>query len=166
MEPPAAAELSWPDAAIERATVSGWLRVTQCCFDGIARRKATLRWGTKNFAAGVWSAAEEGLANHEEGYPDLIEEDARVRQMSIRGSLSTGGKEVHLDIVLKCTASQFGGQYAYQYVITNRSTPQVEVAWIPLMEMKKKVRSSTQSTASTITYIFVDGRSPAEGEGR
>jgi hypothetical protein len=28
-------------------------------------------------------AAEEGLASHEEGYPDLIEEDACVRTASI-----------------------------------------------------------------------------------
>lgn len=166
MESPATAEVSWPDAGIEKAAVSSWLRIAECCFDGIARRKSTLQWGTKSFAASTWSAAEEGLANHEEGYPDLIEEDARVRQMSIRGTLSAGGKEVHLDVMLKCTASQFAGQYAYQYVITNRSTPRVEVEWSQLADMKKKIKPSVQSTANTVTYIFLSGLQPEEEEGR
>jgi hypothetical protein len=160
-------EVSWPDAGIEKAA-GGWLQVAECCFDRVEQRRSTLQVGKppKPFAVSLWSAAEEGLANHEEGYPDLIEEDARVRQMSIRGSLPVGGKDVRLDVVLKSTASQFGGQYAYQYVITNRSAPRVEVDWGQLAEMKKKIRPSVQSSANTVTYIFLSHLQPEEGDSR
>jgi hypothetical protein len=45
--------------------------------------KATLRYGSQSLEVTMHHAAEEGLASHEEGYPDLIEEDARVRPASI-----------------------------------------------------------------------------------
>lgn len=165
---PSPLDVSWLDAGIEKAAVSGWLQVAECCFDRVEQRESNLQVGQppKAFAVSLWSAADEGLANHEEGYPDLIEEDARVRQMSIRGSLLVGGKEVRLDVLLKSTASQFGGQYAYQYVITNRSTPQVQVDWGQLAEMKKRIRPSVQPSANTITYIFLSHLQPREVDSR
>ena len=165
---PSPLDVSWLDAGIEKAPVSGWLQVAECCFDRVEQRKSTLQAGKppKSFAVRLWSAAEEGLATHEEGYPDLIEEDARVRQMSIRGSLSVGGRDLQLDVVLKATASQFGGQYAYQYVITNRSTPRIEVDWGQLAAMTKTIRPSVQSTANTITYIFLSHLQPQEADSR
>jgi hypothetical protein len=159
-------EIVWKDAGVEHALVRGQLQMAECCFDGVAKSKSTLQYGGKSLEVTIERAAGEGLASHEEGYPDLIEEDARVRTVSIRGTLSAGGTDVRVDLLLKCSASQFAKQYAYQYSITDRSSDPVEVEWDLLAGMRKQAAPAVQVTPSGKTYLFLSDREPAEAEGR
>jgi len=160
--------VSWPEAGIEKASVRGQLQIAECCFDGVEDRKATLQEGEppRSRQVQMRHAAEEGLAQHEEGYPDLIEEEARVRLASIRGTLAAGGREVRVDVVLKCSASQFAKQFAYQYSITDRSLDPIEVDWSLLSGMRSLMTPSVQTIPKGKTYIFLSGKEPREAEGR
>ncbi|HEV2446907.1 MAG TPA: hypothetical protein VGS58_13345, partial [Candidatus Sulfopaludibacter sp.] len=100
------------------------------------------------------------------GYPDLIEEDARVRTVSITGTLSAGGRDVRVDLVLKCSASQFAKQFAYQYSITDRSPDPLEVKWDLLQRMRQHAVPSVQPIPNGKTYLFLSDRTPREAEGR
>ena len=159
-------EVAWQAAGVEHATLKGDLSVAECCFDGVARANATLRAGSQIVEVTMNRAAEEGLANHEEGYPDLIEEDARIRTVSIRGTLSDSGRDVRVDLVLKCTASQFARQFAYQYSITDRSADPVEVKWDLLEKMRQRLTPSVQGASGGKTYLFLTDAAPREAEGR
>lgn len=159
-------EVSWQAAGIEQAVLKGDLSVAECCFDGVAAAKATLRAGSQFVGVTVSRAAEEGLANHKEGYPDLIEQDARIRTVSIRGTLSDSGRDVRVDLVLKCTASQFAKQFAYQYSITDRSADPVEVKWDLLDNMRQRLTPAVQAASGGKTYLFLTDAAPRETDGR
>ena len=159
-------EIAWLDAGIERAVLKGQLQIAECCFDGVAATKSELRYGTKTAEVTMQRAAEEGLLNHEEGFPDLIEEDARVRTVSIRGTLSIGDSDLRVDILLKCSASQFAKEYAYQYSITDRSQDPVEVEWDLIGMMRKYTNPSVQGIPGGKTYLFLSAKTPKETQGR
>jgi hypothetical protein len=159
-------EVAWQAAGIERAALKGDLSIAECCFDVVASAKATLRAGSQLMEVTMNRAAEEGLAGHEEGYPDLIEEDARIRTVSIRGTLSDSGRDVPIRLVLKCTASQFAKQFAYQYSITDRSAVPVEVKWDLLESMRRRFTPSVQAASGGKTYLFLADAAPREAAGR
>lgn len=159
-------EIGLPEAGIERASLRGELQMAECCFDGAAAIKATLHFDGRSLSLNMRHSAEEGLANHEEGYPDLIEEDARVRTASIRGVLAANGKDVRVDITLKCTASKFAKQYAYQYSITDHSPDRVDIVWDLVDVMRKHVVPSVQDVPGGKTYLFLSDAAPKEAEGR
>lgn len=163
---PEPAPIAWPGAGIDRADLKGDLQIAECCFDGVRAAKATLLYRTATLEATIERAAEEGRANHGEGYPDLIEEDARIRTVSIRGTLSDSGREVRVDLVLKCTASQFAKQFAYQYSITDRSADPIEVRWDLLDAMRQRLTPSVQAISGVKTYLFLTDAAPREAEGR
>lgn len=159
-------EVAWQAAGIERTVLKGDLSIAECCFDGVAAAKATLRAGSQLMEVTMNRAAEEGLAGHEEGYPDLIEEDARIRTVAIRGTLSDSGRDVRIDLVLKCTASQFAKQFAYQYSITDRSADPIEVRWDLLDGMRQRLTPSVQAVSGGKTYLFLADAAPREAEGQ
>jgi hypothetical protein len=165
-EAKSAVEIRWKEAGIERALVKGELQIAECCFDGAGLSKATLQYGSHALELTIHHDEEEGLAHHEEGYPDLIDEDARMRIVSIRGTLSTGGQDVRIDILLKCTASQFAKQFAYQYSVTDRSTDPIEIKWDLIEGMQQRGRASVQAIPSGKTYLFLSDAPPQEKEGR
>jgi hypothetical protein len=165
-ESKAALQIGLPEAGIERASLRGELQMAECCFDGVTTSKATLHFDGRSLSLNMKHSAEEGLANHEEGYPDLIEEDARVRTASIRGTLTADGRDVRVDITLKCTASKFAKQYAYQYSITDRSVDPVDIAWDLVDAMRKHVTPSVQDVPGGKTYLFLSDAAPKEAEGR
>jgi hypothetical protein len=159
-------QIGLPEAGIERASLRGELQMAECCFDGVAAIKAVLHVDGRSLPLNMKHSAEEGLANHEEGYPDLIEEDARVRTASIRGTLTADGRDLRVDITLKCTASKFAKQYAYQYSITDRSLDLVDITWDLVDAMRKHVTPSVQDVPSGKTYLFLSDAAPREAEGR
>ena len=160
------AEVAWREAGIESAVVTGSLRIAQCCFDAVETVGTKVHYASGDIPAKVTRPAEEGLARHEEGYPDLIEEDARVRTVSIRGTLSSGGRDVRVDVQLKCSASQFAKQYAYQYSIVNGSPDPVDVAWDLVERMRRIVKPAQQIIPQGTTFVFLSDKAPAEAAGR
>jgi hypothetical protein len=163
---PAPVEVAWPEAGLERAALQGQLQVAECCFDGVATTKAALQFGDKAIEVTMHHPAEEGLAGHQEGYPDLIEEDARVRTVSLRGTLSAEGRQIAVDLTLKCSASRFARQYAYQYGITDRSADAIGIEWDLLERMRANSVPSVQPTPGGKTYLFLSDTMPKEAKGR
>lgn len=163
---PEVAAIAWPGAGIDRADLKGDLQIAECCFDGVQSAKAPLLYGRAVLEATLEQPAEEGLAHHQEGYPDLMEEDARIHTVSIRGTLSDSGRAVRVDLVLKCTASQFAKQFAYQFSITDRSADRVEVRWDLLEGMRRRLTPSVQAVSGGKTYLFLTDAAPREAEGR
>ena len=159
-------EIVWPAAGIERAAVLGELRVEQCCFDRVQPEKGQLRVSGNLSEVTIYVAAEEGLENHKEGFPDLIEEDARVRTYSVRGVLFAGGKPVHIDVAFKCSASKFAKQNAYQYSISDHSPDPVDVRWDLIDKLNKRLSPSVQTNQSGKTYLFITDEAPVETEGQ
>jgi hypothetical protein len=68
--------------------------------------------------------------------------------------------------VLKCTASQFARQFAYQYSITDRSADPVDVEWDLVENMRAKIKPAVQAIPSGKTYLFLTDIAPKEAEGR
>jgi len=156
----------WPDAGIDRASVAGQLEVAFCCASA-ERTAASQLWigaPEKSLAVRMRREPEEGSADREEGYPDLIESDARVKNYSIRGSLAAGGATVQIDLTLKISASRFADRYAYQFAIADRSPVALRVNWDLLNEMERVARPSVQTIPAGSAYIFLSNRVPEEAE--
>jgi hypothetical protein len=159
--------VSWQEAGIDKVLVQDRVEVAVCCFDALKTQKATLQYGTPrhDLPVTMQMPAEEGAANHEEGYPDLIEGDARVRTVSIRGTLRAGDETVRVDLVLKCSASKFAKEFAYQFSIMDRSADPVEVDWDLLRNLRDNVATpSVQTIPNGKTYIFLMAAAPREAE--
>jgi len=157
----------WPDAGIDRAAVAGQLEVAFCCTSA-ARTAASQLWmgaPEKPLAIHMRREPEEGSADREEGYPDLIESDARVKNYSIRGSLDAAGVAVQIDLTLKCSASRFADRYAYQFAITDRSPVPLTVDWDLLRHMREVAPPSVQTIPGGAAYVFLSDRTPDEAEG-
>jgi hypothetical protein len=163
----AALPVRWPDAGIDRAAVAGQLEMTFCCASSERSAASNLWIGMpeKPVAIRVRSEAEEGGAERDEGYPDLIESDARVKNYSIRGSLDAAGATAQIDLTLKCSASRFADRYAYQFAITDRSPVKLTVDWDLLRRMRDVARPSVQTIPGGVAYVFLSDRTPEEAEG-
>ncbi|MFY9727980.1 MAG: hypothetical protein WAJ87_20975 [Bryobacteraceae bacterium] len=162
-----ALSVHWPDAGIVRAVVAGQLEMAFCCAPAESSAASKLWIGTpeKPLAIRMRREAEEGGADREEGYPDLIESDARVKNYSIRGSLDSAGATVQIDLALKCSASRFADRYAYQFAITDRSPVKLTVDWDLLQRMREVARPSVQTIPGGVAYVFLSDRTPEEAEG-
>jgi len=154
--------LSWVEPGLDQVWPADRLEVSVCCFDREQSRKTVLHYPDIDLSTIVHIPAEEGLANHEEGYPDLMEEDARVRTVSIRGTLRMSDETLRVDLLLKCSASKFAKQFAYQFSITDRSPDEVNVDWDGLRDLRTIVSPSVQPIPNGKTYIFVTDRAPRE----
>ncbi|HWC96105.1 MAG TPA: hypothetical protein VG456_05135 [Candidatus Sulfopaludibacter sp.] len=159
-------DVSWTAAGMEQVHVQDRVEMAVCCFDGERSQKTVLHYGSpaKEVEALLWAPAEEGLENNEEGYPDLIEGDARVRTVTIRGTLRAGGETVRVDLLLKCSASKFAKQFAYQFSITDRSADAVDVDWDLLRQLRASVAPSVQPIPNGKTYIFLSEATPRESD--
>ncbi len=157
----------WPDAGIDRAAVAGRLEVSFCCTAGERVAASKLWAGTPEdlLAIHMRREPEEGSADREEGYPDLIESDARVKNYSIRGSLEASGATVQVDLTLKCSASRFADRYAYQFAVTDRSLVPLKVDWDLLRQMGEVAKPSVQTIPNGTAYLFLSDRTPDEAEG-
>jgi len=157
-------KVSWPEAGIADAELADRLEVAVCCFDKEESRNTVLAYAGKKLDVLTRVPAEEGLARHEEGYPDLMEEDARVRTVSIRGTLRAGAESIRVDLLLKCSASKFAKQFAYQFSITDRSPDPVDINWNLLRDLRASMSPAMQPIPSGKTYIFLSSLIPREAE--
>lgn len=157
----------WPDAGVNRAAIAGQLEMAFCCAPGERSAASRLWVGTedKPLAIRMRREAEEGGADREGGYPDLIESDARVKNYSIRGSLDAAGAIVQVDLTLKCSASRFADRYAYQFAIADRSPVKLTVDWDLLQRMRDVAHPSAQTIPGGTAYVFLSHRAPEEAEG-
>lgn len=160
-------ELQWNDAGPNPVRVHGNLLVAVCCFETHRLAPSVITYGAPSRDARVQMVREpeEGTGEREEGYPDLLEPEARVKTISIRGTLTAGTQPVRVDVLLKCSASAFAKQFAFQYSITDRSPDPVTVDWDLLRNTESQMRPSVQAIPNGKTYIFLTDRQPAEAEG-
>lgn len=157
--------VSWPEAGIAQAWVRDRIEVALCCFRAEETQRATLRYGTPERALPVTMHRESEKGGEEDDYPDLIEADARERIAAIRGTLWAGSQPVRVDLLLKCSASRFANQYAYQFSITNRSEDPVEVDWDLLRNLRGKITPSVQPIPQGAAYLFLSAQHPDTAEG-
>ncbi|HEY1340670.1 MAG TPA: hypothetical protein VGF59_24330 [Bryobacteraceae bacterium] len=158
-------EAAWPDAGVDRALIGDRLEIATCCFDGAARTRSKIRYGSpmREIAAEVW--AESGEDSDAEGFPDLIENEARERTLTIRGTLSADGAPLRVDLLLKCSASRFADRYAYQFTVINRSLDPVNIDWDLLRRVRDKLSASTQPVPGGTAYVFLSAVIPSEAVG-
>jgi len=159
--------VGWPDAGIDQAAVAGRLEVAFCCASAARTAPSRIWTGSpqKALAIRMRREPEEGSADREEGYPDLIESDARVKNYCIRGSLDADGTAVQVDLTLKCSASRFADRYAYQFAVSDRSAVPLRVDWDLLRQLRETVKPSVQPIPGGATYVFLSAHTPDEAEG-
>jgi hypothetical protein len=158
-------EVVWPNAGMDRVVVGDRVEFAVCCFEHTEPRPAPLKYGwpvQETAAAGYHEVGEDPDA---EGFPDLIEEDARERTVSIRGTLWGDGKPVRVDLLLRCSASKFADQYAYQFSVTNRSEDAVEVDWDLLRRTQAEKPLAAQPHPKGAAYVFLSAIVPRETRG-
>ena len=146
----------WPAAGIARAQVAGRLEVQICCFRAV--EQAPLPVGKQT----VLTYRESGTAGDDDEFPDLIEDDAHVRSVSIRGTLGDPSHPVRVDVLLKCSASKFADRFALQFTIVNRSGDPVEVDWDLLRETERRLPASAQPVAGGKAWVFLTTARPRE----
>ena len=162
-----AMHVEWPDGGIARASLAGALAVDLCCFDREAVTRGSLRYGhpPRIAAVSTHQPAEEGAEGHNEGYPDLLEDDARISTIAIRGTLWDGERPLRVDLLLRCSASQFAKEYAYQFTIEDRSPDEVRVEWDLLRDLRARITPNVQHTRFSRTYVFLSPAEPREASG-
>ena len=155
--------VEWPAAGIERAEVGERLEVAVCCYRHESAQPEKLRIGEKELT--VVTHREDPKAagkDDDDDFPDLIEDDAHGRAVAIRGTLSDGGKPVQVNVLLRCTASKFADQYAFQFTVLNRSEKGVEVDWDHLRQVRAGSSPSVQPVAGGMAYVFLTPKRPRE----
>jgi hypothetical protein len=151
--------VAWPAAGIAEAGVAGRIEIQICCFESVAQRPAPLRIGDSSRSAMTY---QEESAGDEDDFPDLIEDDARTKRISIRGTLGDPNHPARVDIQLQCSASKFADQYALQFTIVNRSPDRVEVLWDHLRELEQRLKGSSQPVAGGKGWVFLTRTKPTE----
>jgi len=154
----------WPAAGIEQASVAGQLDVVVCCFrrQSIQPEKRTIGGREETVPTHREDPKAAGKEEEEDDFPDLIEEDAHGRAVSIRGTLADGDKPVKVDVLLRCTASKFADQYAFQFTVINRSDKGVEVDWDHLRQVRAGSSPNVQPVAGGMAYVFLTAKRPRE----
>ena len=157
---PTTTAIEWPGAGILSVTTAANLRVAICCYRHEAAQPDTLRAGGREIAVTTHRELPKPPGKEEDDdFPDLIEDDAHGRAISIQGTLGDG---VRVDIVLRCTASKFADQFAYQYIVSNRSADAVGVEWDHLKRLRSELSPNIQPVAGGTAYIFITERRPTE----
>ena len=156
----AALRVEWPAAGILAASVPADFRVAICCYRHEAAQPDTLRAAGREIA--VTTHRELPGKKEADDFPDLIEDDAHGRAISIQGTLWDVTSPVRVDVQLRCTASKFAAQFAYQYIVYNRSADPVEVEWDHLKRLRSELSPSIQPVAGGTAYIFLTERRPTE----
>ena len=128
-----------------------------CCFESEAAKDAKLHFGTRELTVSTHQEGDDSRGQDDD-FPDLIEEDAHSKSISIRGTLWDGERSVRVDVLLKCSASKFAEQYAFQFTVINKSPDFVEVDWDHLRRMRSEIAPSVQGNVS----VFLAARRPHE----
>jgi hypothetical protein len=161
--PPAVVE--WPDAGIAMAMVRSRLDVAICCFSHESAQAGTLRFGAAQRPVKVATHREvvkPGAVDVDEHeYPDLIEDGARHRTVSIWGTLWADGAPLVVDLLLRCSASRFADQFAYQFDVVSRAD-EVEIDWDLMKRMQAKVSPNVQPMLHGKVWVFLSAESPVE----
>jgi hypothetical protein len=161
----AAIPVWWPDAGIAMAVVQKDVEMAICCFSHESAQPGTVRLGADHQSMAVTTHREvvkpRALDVDEHEYPDLIEDDARHRTVSIRGTLWADGAALLVDVVLKCSASQFADQFAYEFSLVNRGD-EAQIDWDLLRQMQAKASASVQPVAHGKVWVFLSADRPTE----
>jgi hypothetical protein len=154
--------VEWPASGIVRAVVEGRVEMAVCCFDSEISKPAQVRRGDDEFY--MVPTHQEGHDSNggDDDFPDLIEDEAHAKTVSIRGDLYDGERPVRVDVLLKCSASKFASQYAFQFTVINRSVDPVEIDWDHLRQMRAKGAPSVQNVAGGTAYVFLTAKRPHE----
>lgn len=152
--------VEWKAAGIEQATVAGSLEMALCCFSSEETKPAVLRIGARELSVATHQEGADG--GDDDDFPDLIEDDAQRKTVSIRGTLGDAAHPIRVDLLLKCSASKFADQYAFQFVVINRSSEGVEVAWDHLHTLETRLSPSIQTVAGGKAYVFLTRIKPRE----
>jgi hypothetical protein len=155
--------VEWPAAGIEHADVWEVVEVAVCCFRHESAQPEKLRIGDKELFV-VTHREDPKAAGKEDDdeFPDLIEDDAHGRAVAIRGTLSDGGKPVKVNVLLRCSASKFADQFAFQFTVVNRSEKGVEVDWDHLRQVRAGSSPNVQPVAGGMAYVFLTPKRPRE----
>ena len=139
-----------------------------CCFEKVHAGNRSLTYGSPPRT--VPARAYAGHFEDEGEYGDLIEPDAKIRQVSLAGRVWNGERFIQLDLDLRASASNAHYKESmYQFVITDQSSEPLAVEW-DLMTRIKPERSFFKESPKgqafrQSTYVFyTDGRpAPAQG---
>jgi hypothetical protein len=155
--------VEWPAAGIEHAEVGERLEVAVCCYRHESAQPEKLRIGEREFTV-VTHREDPKAAGKEDDddFPDLIEDDAHGREVAIRGTLSDRGKPVQVNVLLRCTASKFADQYAFQFTVVNRSEKGVDLDWDHLRQVRAGSSPNVQPVAGGMAYVFLTAKRPRE----
>ena len=160
-----AAPVVWTDAGIAMALVGERVEMAICCFSRERAQAGVLRYGTDARELAVTTHREVvkpgALEADEHEYPDLIEDDARHRTVSVRGTLWADGAPLAVDLVLKCSASQFANQFAYEFSVVNRGDD-AAIDWDLMRQLRAKVSPSVQPVPHGNVYVFLSNQRPVE----
>jgi hypothetical protein len=151
--------VEWPAAGIERV-VAERVEVAVCCFRHESAQREKVRVGDREVAVQTHREDPKAAGKEDEDeFPDLIEDYAHGREVSIRGVLGDG---VKVDVLLRCTASKFADQYAFQFTVINKSDRGVEVDWDHLRQVRASASPSMQPVAGGMGYVFLTAKRPKE----
>jgi hypothetical protein len=151
----------WPAAGIVQTEVRERVEMAVCCFDSELAKAEVMRLGPREFAVVTHQEGHDSNGD-EDDFPDLIEDEAHAKSISIRGVLDDGGRAVRVDVLLKCSASKFASQYAFQFTVINRSADAVEIDWDHLRQMRAADAPSVQNVAGGTAYVFLTAKRPHE----
>lgn len=153
--------VEWTAAGIEEASSAGHVEFAVCCFSSEVKKDALLRIGARELEVPTHQERAGG-GEVEKDFPDLIEDEAHRRSVSIRGTLGDAAHPVRVDVLLRCSASKFADQYAFQFEVINRSADRVEVTWDHLRELESRVTPSVQPVAGGRAFVFLTRIKPRE----
>ena len=154
---------AWPASGIVRAVVQERLEMAVCCFDSEISKPAPVHLGDFEWMVPTHQEGHDSAGDQDE-FPDLIEDEAHGKSVSIRGVLWDGERAVRVDVLLKCSASKFASQYALQFTVIDRSADAVEMDWDHLRQMRAEGAPSLQHVAGGTAYVFLTAKRPHEAE--
>jgi len=155
--------IEWPAAGIEKADVAGPLEVAVCCFRHESAHPEPLRFGDREITVETHREDPKPAGKEDDDdFPDLIEDDAHGRAISIRGTLGDPSHPVRIDLLLRCTASRFADQYAFQFTVIDKSPDKIDVDWDHLRKLRTASSPSIQPVAGGTGYVFLTAKRPRE----
>jgi hypothetical protein len=154
--------VDWPAAGIDRASVAERLEFAVCCFSKEASVPAPLRIGDTERSVPTHTEVTHHTEDDDADFPDLIEDDAHIRSVSIHGVLGDPAHPIRVDILLRCSASKFADQFAMQFTVINRSADPVTVEWDHLRQLEARIRPAVQPVSGGKTWVFLTKTKPTE----
>ena len=154
--------VEWPAAGIVQAAAAGRIELAVCCFSKVSEQRAAVRLNGSERTVPTQREISHHEADDDAEFPDLIEDDAHLRNASIRGALGDPDRPVRVDLLLKCSASRFADQFAYQFVVIDRSADRVEIVWDHLRDLERRISPSVQPVAGGKAWIFLTKTKPTE----